>query len=107
MKKGDSLAYIAQIFDIVTVAMSAILFFLSLWLWKFFKDSIFDRMCKILIITSVFLLVSSVFCFAMMFTENNEWLFTFHEAFNCFAIVLLIYSVFLLYLAWSRLGKPP
>lgn len=98
---------IAQIFDIVTIAISAALLSLSLWLWRFFKGGVMDRMCRMLITTSVFLLVSSVFCFAMMFIESSEWLITFHEAFNCLAIILLTYSVYLLYLAWSRLGKPP
>jgi hypothetical protein len=86
--------------------MSAVLLFMSVWLWRFFRRGIMDKMCRMLIIAAVFLLLSSVFCFVMMLMESSEWLFAFHEALNSLGIVLLTYSIYLLYLAWSKLGKP-
>ena len=106
LKEGDRLVYVAQIFDIVTMTMSAVLLFMSLWLWRFFRRGIMDKMCRMLIIAAVFLLLSSVFCFVMMLMESSEWLLTFHEILNSLGIVLLTYSIYLLYLAWSKLGKP-
>jgi len=100
------LVFVAQIFDIVTITVSAVLLFLSLWLWKFFRRSIMDRLCRVLMIAAVFLLLSSVFCFAGMFMESSEWLLMFHETLNSLGIVLLAYSIYLLYLAWNKLGKP-
>ena len=100
------MVYVAQIFDIVTITMSAVLLFMSLWLWRFFRRGIMDKMCRMLIIAAVFLLLSSVFCFAMMLMESSEWLLAFHEILNSLGIVLLTYSIYLLYLAWNKLGKP-
>ena len=99
------MVYVAQIFDIVTMTMSAVLLFMSLWLWRFFRRGIMDKMCRMLIIAAVFLLLSSVFCFVMMLMESSEWLLTFHAALNSLGIVLLTYSVYLALLGMEQTRK--
>jgi integrase len=39
LKLGDFMDYVSMFFDILTVAVSLVLLFLSLWIWRFFKGS--------------------------------------------------------------------
>jgi len=97
--------YVSMFFDIFTVAVSLVLLFLSLWIWRFFKGGIMDNMSKLLIATSIFLLVSSILCFSAMLVEMGEWLTTLHAAIDFMGIVLLTCSVYMFYSGWSKLEK--
>ena len=94
-----------MVFDIFTVAVSLVLLFLSLWIWRFFKGGIMDNMSKLLVATSIFLLVSSILCFSTMLFEIGEWLTALHAAIDFVGIVLLTCSVYMFYSGWKTLKK--
>lgn len=102
---GDLMDQVSMFFDTLTVAVSLVLLFLSLWIWRFFKGGIMDNMSKLLIATSNFLLVSSILCFSTMLMEMGEWLTTMHEIIDFAGIVLLTCSVYMFYLGWNKLKK--
>ena len=95
----------AVVFDVLTVVVSISLLSLALWLWKFFRGGIMAKPWKAVIATSVFLLGSSAFCLAEMIVEAGEWTITLHGAIDFVAIALLTYALYLIYRAWSSLGK--
>ena len=64
-----------------------------------------DNMSKLLVATSIFLLVSSILCFSTMLMEMGEWLTMLHAAIDFVGIVLLTCSVYMFYLGWNRLKK--
>jgi len=104
-KLGDLMDYVSMFFDLFTVAISLVLLFLSLWIWRFFKGGIMNNMAKLLIATSIFLLVSSILCFSAMLVEMGEWLTTLHKIIDFVGIVLLTCSIYMFYLGWNRLKK--